>query len=109
MALIATFTPTNVGTAPAYAAAAVGDTARPGKHAVMFVKNTNAATRDITIKYPGTLVSGDAIPDKVYTIAALTGELCIPLLPEYADPATSGQVVITYSSITNVTRYVISL
>jgi hypothetical protein len=108
MALISTFTPTTVGTAPTFAAAAAGDTARPGKHALLVVKNTNAATRDITLKYPGTLPSGDAIPDKVYTIAATTGELWIPLLPEYADPATSGQVVITWSATTNVTRAVIN-
>jgi hypothetical protein len=109
MALIATFSPTVTGTAPTFAAAASGDTARPGIHAVLVVKNTNAATRDITIKYPGTLPSGDAIPDKVYTIAATTGELWIPLLEEYADPATSGQVVITYSATTNVTRAVVRL
>lgn len=108
MALISTFTPSTVGTAPTFAAAAAGDTARPGKHAMLIVKNTNAATRDITIKYPGTLLSGDAIPDKVYTIAATTGELWIPLLEVYADPATSGQVVITYTATTNVTRAVVN-
>lgn len=109
MALIPTFTPTVTGTAPSLSAAASGDTARPGKHAVLIVENTNAATRDITLKYPGTLPSGDAIPDKVYTIAATTGKLWIPLLPEYADPATSGQVVITWSATTNVSRAVVSL
>ena len=106
MAEITPFTVTIAGGKPTFAAAASGDTAKVGPGYTLIVKNTNAATRTVTIAYPGTLPSGDAIPDKVYTIGATTGEEWIPLLSEYADP-TSGQAVLTWSATADVTRAVV--
>lgn len=105
MALISTHQPTVAGTAPVYTAAAANDTAPVGDGYKLLVRNTNAATRTVTIAVPGNLVTGDAYPDKIYTVAALTGELCIPLLREYADPA-DGLAHLTWSATTDVTRIV---
>lgn len=106
MAEISPFTVTTAGGKPTFAAAAAGDTAKVGAGYTLIVRNTNASTRTVTIAYPGTLPSGDAIPDKVYTVGATTGEEWIPLLAEYADP-TTGQAAITYSATTDVTRAVV--
>lgn len=108
MAEIAVFTVTVAGGAPTLGNAASGDTAKVGPGYVLYAKNSNGATRTITIAYPGNLPSGDAIPDKVYTLAATTGEQWIPLLAEYADP-TSGQAAITWEATAGVTRIVLKV
>lgn len=107
MALITTQTLGLAGTAPTYASAASGDTARVGDHVWFIVKNASGSIVTVTLVYPGTLPSGDAIPDKAYTVPATTGEKWIPLLKEYGDPALGGQVAITYSATTSVTRAVV--
>lgn len=106
MALIATQSITTAGTAPTFAAAAANDTAECGEHLFLVVKNTNAATRTVTIAVPGNLVTGDAFPDKEYTVGATTGELWIPLLDAYRDP-TAGTAAITWSATADVTRAVV--
>jgi hypothetical protein len=106
MALIATHTLTTAGTAPTFAAAAANDTAECGPGIYLEVRNTNAATRTVTITVPGNLVTGDAYPDKVYTVAALTGELRIPLLDVYKDPTTR-TAALTWSATADVTRAVV--
>lgn len=106
MALITTFTPTVAGTAPTFSAAASGDTAKCGTGYWLVAKNTNVASRTVTIAVPGNLATGDAYPDKVYTLAADTGEQWIPLLREYADP-TDGEAHLTWSATTGVTRAVV--
>ena len=106
MALIPTFQPTVSGTAPTFAAAASGDTAKCGSGYWLIAKNTDVASRTITVTVPGNLATGDAYPDKVYTLAANTGEQWIPLLREYAD-ATDGEAHLTYSATAGVTRAVV--
>lgn len=105
MALISTFTPTVAGTAPTPGAAAAGDTAAVGPGLVLVVINTGTE-KIVTITAPGNLATGDAYPDKAYTVAATTGVAWIPLLREYADP-TDGLAHIAYDSTTGVTRYVV--
>lgn len=107
MALIPTQTITNAGTAPTFAAAAGGDTARVGAHLILIVKNASGSPITVTLATPGNLSTGDAVPDKAYTVAATTGERWIPLLDDYGDPAQSNQAVITYSGTTSVTRAVV--
>ena len=109
MAVIATQSVTTTGTAPTFAAAAASDTARVGPHIVLIVRNASGSPVTVTLAYPGTLPSGDAVPDKAYTVPATTGERWIPLLKEYGDPTISGQVAITYSATTSVTRAVVSV
>ncbi len=110
MTQIATQTIGVSGAAPSFAAAASGDTAEigDGKHFYLEVKNTNAATRDVTIAVTtGTkLNTGATYPDRTYTVAANTGELRIPLVKEYRD-ATDGLAHITWSATSGVTRAVV--
>lgn len=105
MALISTFTPVVAGTPPTPAAAANGDTAPVGAGLVLVVINTGTQ-KIVTVTVPGLLATGDAYPDKAYTVAATTGVAWIPLLKEYADP-TDGLAHIAYDSLTGVTRYVV--
>jgi hypothetical protein len=106
MALIATQSLVLAGTAPTFAAAAANDTARVGDHLWLIVKNASGAPVNVTLTVPGNLATGDAYPDKVYSVAATTGERWIPLLRVYADP-TAGTAAIAYSATTSVTRAVI--
>ena len=106
MALIATQSVVVAGTAPTFAAAAANDTARVGNGLTLIVKNASGSSITVTIAYPGSLITGVAIPDPVYTVPATTGEQWIPLLEQYADP-TTGQAAITYSATASVTRAVV--
>lgn len=63
------------------------------------VKNSNAATRDVTIVDPGLTPLGLPNPDRTVTVAATTGDVSIPVPPACIDPA-SGLVTITYSPAT---------
>lgn len=54
---------------------------------------------------PGNLATGDAYPDKVYTVPA-GAERWIPLLREYADP-TDRKAHLTWSATTSITRAVV--
>lgn len=100
MATIATQQMATTGTVT-FATPAASDNFSPAYGMFAVYKNTNAATRTITIVLSHlTLESGDAHPNKAYTLAALTGELFIPLLPAYAK--TDGTVDITTSAQTNV-------
>lgn len=102
MALITTFVPSVAGTAPTYGAAAAADTVTPGQGYWLVIKNGSGSPMTCTLTTPGNNVFGDAVADKVYTIAA-GGESWIPVIKEYADP-TTGTVALTWSSTTTVTR-----
>ncbi len=106
MALIATQSTSVAGTAPTFAAAAAGDTARVGAHMTLIVKNASGAPITVTLTPPSTLPTGAAYPAKVYTVPATNGEQWIPLLDVYADP-TTGQASISYSATASVTRAVV--
>lgn len=106
MSLIPTFSPSVAGGAPNYTAAAAGDTAPVGPGLVLIVKNASGSSVTVTLATPATLPTGDAYPDKVYTVAATTGEQWIPLIADYRDP-TDGSAHISYSATTSVTRAVV--
>jgi hypothetical protein len=105
MALIPTQQIVVAGTAPTPAAAANGDTCRVGSHLTLEVFNTAGSSMTVTLTPPSTLNTGVAYPAKVYTVAATTGQVRIPLLSEYADP-TTGLATVVYSTVTSVTRMV---
>lgn len=107
MALIASFSPSIAGTAPAFNNAAANDTAEVGVGLWLIVKNGSGAEVDVTLATPGFLTTGDAYPDKVYPVAA-SGEKWIPLLADYRDP-TDGYAHITWESTTSVTRAVVRM
>lgn len=100
VALITTFSPAVAGTPPTYGAAAAGDTVRPGT--TLVVKNGSASSITATLVTPGNLRTGDAYPDKQYTVAA-GAEAWIPVLSDYADP-TDGLARVNWSATTSVTR-----
>jgi len=110
MALLATQTPTpGAGLVPSFSAAAASDTFLPTATTFLYVKNTNAATRTITVTTPGT-AAGLAIGDMVATVGATTGEQVMGPFPaqNYADP-TTGLATITPSATPGVTYAVIQL
>lgn len=102
MALLSAQQVTITGAAITLGAAAASDTVAPDDRLFLWYKNTNAATRDITVVVPGTQY-GQARPDVVRTIAATTGEALIgPLVSDLADPAT-GLITVTLSATAGVT------
>lgn len=88
-----------------YHAAAAGDKVKPG--VVLHVKNTNAATRDLTLVTPGTAF-GQPIGDEVVTIGATTGEVFVRV-PEQGFDASDGLVPLAWSATTGVTFAVLDL
>jgi hypothetical protein len=97
----------DAGTAPTFGAAAASDTAEIGSGLNTFVvyKNTNAATRTVTITAPGNTDYGQPYPDPVLTLGANTGELWIPLKKDYDDG--TGRATLTLSATPNVTVAVV--
>lgn len=83
------------------AVTAGGDTCVYDDRAFLEFKNTNGATRTITVAIPGA-IHGTAIPDLAVVIAATTGEERIKLTPDMVDPAT-GLINLTYSADAGVT------
>jgi len=94
------------GAAPTFAAAAAGDTAEVDPANTLIVKNGSGASVTVTIATPGNLPSGDAYPDKAYTIPA-SQERWIPLIRDFSDPTISGQAAVSYSATASVTRAVV--
>jgi hypothetical protein len=108
MALLATTAVTVAGTTQTLAAASAGgDTAHVGDGLFLVVKNGDATSKTVTLVTPATLETGDAYPDKAYTVAAGATAL-IPLLDVYRNKAT-GLASITYSAVTSVTVGVFSV
>ena len=102
MALLSHQQVTITGATITLGAAGATDTVAPDDRLFLWYKNTNAATRDITVVVPGTYYAQN-LPDVVVTIAATTGEELIgPIDRRLADP-TTGLVTITTSAQTNLT------
>lgn len=104
MALL-TAQPLNVvGVKPTFAAAAaLGDTLKPGANQVLIVTNGDASAKTVTLVRPGTEY-GQANADVAKVIPA--GETWYFLVPpEFAD--TDGLIDITYSAVTSVTVAVV--
>lgn len=104
MALITTHVIDTDGGAPAFAAAAVDDTAETGARTVLVVKNDDAAPMTVTLAGQGVLESGADYPDRDYPVAA-GAEAWIPLLSVYRN--IDGHAEIAYTSTTSVTRAVV--
>lgn len=95
--------PLLAGTPPTYAVPSASDTVQVGS--TLIVKNASGASITVTMVTPGNLPTGDAYPDKAYTVAA-AGEAWIPVLPEYRN--TAGVAAVTFSATTSVTATSIS-
>jgi hypothetical protein len=90
--------PALVGTPPTFTAPSLSDTVQVG--ATLIVKNGSGASITVTMVTPGNLPTGDAYPDKAYTVTA-GSEAWIPVLPEYRN--TAGVAAVTFSAVTSVT------
>lgn len=99
MAALTTQNIVAAGTKPTFTAAAASDTAEVGNGVNTFAVYTNASAVacNVTIVYPGTLISGDAIPDKEIVLPITTGELWIPLRKEYDAGDGTGRATLTTS------------
>lgn len=89
------------GVTPTYSAANASDQVAYDSGLFLHVKNTNAATRVITLVIPGNNVAGQANPDATHTIAATTGDRMFPIIAEMQD--SNGMVTFTTDVTTNVT------
>lgn len=114
MADIATQNIVNAGTPPTFAAANSSDTAEVGNGYNTFAvyKNTNAASRTITVVAPGNTDYGQANPDPAYVLgdgSVTPTEVWIPLRKAYEDPAVAGvgRCTITASATAGVTRAIV--
>lgn len=111
MALLSTQTvsPSAGLVSPTFSAANASDTFVPDAQTFLYVKNTNASTRTITITTPATY-GGLAVADPGPTIAATTGELVMGPFPAqlYADPST-GLATVTPSATAGVSYAVIRI
>lgn len=96
--------PVLAGTPPTFAAPAASETAQVGS--TLIVKNASAGAITVTMVTPGNLPTGDAYPDKAYTVG-VGAEAWIPVLSEYRN--TAGVAAVTFSAVTSVTAASISL
>jgi hypothetical protein len=104
MALLTAQATSATGLTPSFAAVAASDTFVAGPYRILWLKNTNAATRTVTITTVGTGPGGTAITDFVGTIGATTGELCWGVLPANAfNDGTTGVATVTCSATAGVT------
>lgn len=106
MATLTTQSITRAGVTPTYAAAAGGgDACEVGDDIYLHVKNTNAATRDVTLAIPSTASTYPNVTytNVVVTIPATTGDKLIGPISALFKDATTGMCTITYSSEVGVT------
>lgn len=92
------------GLAPTFGSANLSDTIVPDERVILIYRNTDAATRTISVVTPTKLDQfGQALPDVTVTIAATTGEEVIgPIDQSFTDPAT-GLATITVSATAGMT------
>lgn len=91
------------GVVPTPNNAASGDkVASPGRGVFINVANGSGASVTLTINPPGKTAYGVSNPAKTFTIPA-GGQMDIPMLAEYGDPADGNQVSLSWSATTTVT------
>lgn len=98
MAIANSSVPVLAGTPPTFATPAASETAQVGS--TLIVKNASAGSITVTMVTPGNLPTGDAYPDRAYTVAA-GAEAWIPVLSEYRN--TAGVASVTFSATASVT------
>lgn len=108
MALLTTQEIGYSGSLPTLSAVNSSDTFVPDDRTFIWAKNTNGATRDITIATTKTGVGGLAIADVTVTIAVTTGEEMIGPFPaqHFAD-ASTGLATVSYTATAGVTAAVV--
>lgn len=95
------------GSAPVFAAPTASDTVPIGS--VLIVKNGSASAVTVTVVTPGNLATGDAFPDKTFSVAA-SGEAWIRVnLAAYRDTTDSAVARVTFSAVASVTAAAVAL
>lgn len=108
MATLATQQITQAGLAPAYGAAAGGgDQFTPGDRTFLHVKNTNAATRTVTVDSKVLSNYGTDV-NVVVVIPANTGDMMIGPLPAQRFAGATGLGDISYDAVVGLTIAVVS-
>lgn len=95
MAALTTQLIVDAGTAPTLTTlASASDTADvgTGRNTFLVCRNTSASPNTVTIQPPGFTDYGEALPAKVVSVPATTGEKWIPLRKEYADDTNRATV-----------------
>lgn len=77
---------------------------------IIWVKNANASPMNVTIKMTGVTVDGQVVADKVVVVGATTNILIGPFTNnmKQVSGTAAGFVLVEYSSVTSLTRGVIS-
>ncbi|MCP2339164.1 hypothetical protein [Actinomadura rupiterrae] len=89
------------------AASAGGDDCATGGGMFLLVKNTSGSAVTVTLAVPG-LVDGDlTVANRTFSVAATTGEHCIPLTDFPYKNTSTGRANITYSATSGVTVLVV--
>lgn len=78
------------------------------RNTILHVKNSNAATRTITV-HVTRLVEGQAVADDTFVVAATTGDVMYTGFSDIFAQDSTGNVWIEFSAVTNVTAQVIQL
>ncbi|MBX6166292.1 MAG: hypothetical protein IRY84_01405 [Thermobispora bispora] len=108
MATRAPQTATYAGAALTLYAAASGDKVSGIRRPTpMLVVNDGESSVTLTVTVPGTTVYGEDLPDKEFTIPA-GSHYVLTLLPEYANPADSYLIALSWSATTDVSWAVIA-
>jgi len=90
--------------APTYAAVGASDKFLPGAQTFLHFKNTNAATRTVTVAAPNNVVPDVGTVDNAYVVPATTGDIMIgPFPAEIFANSADGLCDLTYSGTTNLT------
>jgi len=78
-----------------------GDDVATGTGTFLVARNTDAATRTITVATPEVFDGDLALADRAFTaVPVTTGYAIYPLTDRYRDPAT-GRATLTFSATTN--------
>lgn len=111
MATLTTQDVTRAGITPTYAAASAGgDSFTPGNDVWLHVKNTNAASRTVTVDTPRTVIADVDMGNPVVTVPATTGDKMMGPFPVSIFAQTNdGLADITYSADAGVTVAVLKL
>lgn len=106
MALLTVQQVVATGLQPTYGAAnAGGDTVKADDRTFLHVKNTNGATRDVTlVSAVPCSAGGTTVHNRTVTVPATTGDVMIPTGPgNQFNDATTQVASITYTAATGVT------
>jgi hypothetical protein len=109
MATLATQQIVQTGLAPTYGAAAGGgDKFTPGDNVFLHVKNTNAATRTVTVDSKVVSNFGTDV-NLAVVVPATTGDVMIGPLPAQRFMGSDGFGDLSYDAVTNLTIAVVRL